>query len=415
MRIRSPFISRSVNTLEQYTRTDLRYLLRGGSYLAAGNITQAIAAMVLTVAYANLIPPDVYGTYKFLLSIGTLLALPCLSGISTALIKSVSNGHDGTLHLAMRIRFRWGAWSLIAAIGGSLYYLASGALTLAVSMIVLGLTVPLIQVVNLYTSLLHGKQKYKLLSITLVAHQVLLTGALVLAMFMSNDTLILILTYFMSELIIHSALFYYVKKYVHVREDVDEKVISYGKQLSQINVFATLGSHFDKVILFGVLGPSSLALYSFATAPVSQLMVPFKIISTLALPRFSSRNYGVVRKTLPRKIGLLYFLSVICILAYVLFAPTIFHVLFPKYVQAIPYTQVYACILFASPGVILSQLLVAHARVKAMYVSKIFLPICTIVLLLILLPPLGIWGAVIGVVASHIAHSLLLLLMFYKT
>ena len=54
---------------ERYSKTDMLYLVRGGFWLSLNHIAASVSSLILAVAFANLIPAETYGTYRYVLSI----------------------------------------------------------------------------------------------------------------------------------------------------------------------------------------------------------------------------------------------------------------------------------------------------------------------------------------------------------
>ena len=49
---------------QKYTQTDMVYLAKGGFWLGMGQIITGLASFLLTLAFANLVPKETFGTYK---------------------------------------------------------------------------------------------------------------------------------------------------------------------------------------------------------------------------------------------------------------------------------------------------------------------------------------------------------------
>ena len=67
---------------EKWTKTDMIYLARGGFWLTLGQVISSLSAFLLAIAFANLLPKETYGEYKYILSIASILAIPTLTGMA---------------------------------------------------------------------------------------------------------------------------------------------------------------------------------------------------------------------------------------------------------------------------------------------------------------------------------------------
>src|SRR3989344_9404768 len=127
---------RALRWSEQYTKTDMLYLAQGGGWLLSGQIIASLSSFLLVIAFANLIPKETFGTYKYILSLTSILLIPSLPGINTALNMAAARNLDATLILALKTRVRWGLLSSLASLGLSGYYFLNGNIYLVNSFFV---------------------------------------------------------------------------------------------------------------------------------------------------------------------------------------------------------------------------------------------------------------------------------------
>jgi O-antigen/teichoic acid export membrane protein len=135
----------------------------------------------------------------------------------------------------------------------------------------------------------------------------------------------------------------------------------------------------------------------------------------LALPRFAERPFEEVKVTVWRKIALLTLGIAALIGTYIVFAPLLFKLFFPIYMDAIPYTRWYALsILFAGIPPVLVSALTAHKKTKALYVSTNAPSIVLIVALLVLVPQFGLGGAIAAQIVFRLSNALITGWQFLK-
>lgn len=53
---------------ERYFKTDMVYLAKGGSWLFSAQVLSGALSFILAIAFANLVPKEAFGTYKYVLS-----------------------------------------------------------------------------------------------------------------------------------------------------------------------------------------------------------------------------------------------------------------------------------------------------------------------------------------------------------
>ena len=83
------------------------YLFKGGSWFTSSEIISNLLSFGLSIAYANLLSQQTFGTYKYLLSAYGLISLVALPGIVTAVTQSVSRGYEGSLRNGFKTKMSW--------------------------------------------------------------------------------------------------------------------------------------------------------------------------------------------------------------------------------------------------------------------------------------------------------------------
>ena len=129
---------------EKYTKTDMVYLTKGGSLLTIGQFIASSSAFILSIGFANLLPEETYGTYKYVLSIFPILAIFTLQGMNTAAARAVSNKLDGTIQDSLSYRMRFSLYGSGASLLIALYYLIIGNASLATSFSIIAIFLPLV-------------------------------------------------------------------------------------------------------------------------------------------------------------------------------------------------------------------------------------------------------------------------------
>ena len=127
---------------QKYTKTDMVYLAKGGSWLTFGQIISTIAAFLSALAFANLLPRETYGTYKYILSIVSILTASTLSGINKALFRSIARGREGPFVPALKTKIKWGLLGGLASIVLAGYYYINGNITLTISFLIAAIFLP---------------------------------------------------------------------------------------------------------------------------------------------------------------------------------------------------------------------------------------------------------------------------------
>lgn len=409
-------LRRTLRWSERYTKTDMLYLARGSFWLSLGQMVSMIVGFALSVTFANLIPKDVYGNYKFVFSIAGFLSAFTLTTMGTAITQAVARGFEGAFARGFRTYLAWSIPSVLAAFALAGYYLLQGNTGVGYSLIIVAIFSPLLYGFNLYDAYLQGKRDFRRSAMYGLFLGVLPPVSLMALAFLGFRTSVPLFFLVYYPIIVGlSAIFHFRTRTLYrPRNTADPGTDRYAWHLFFMNIPGRIASYLDKILVFHFLGAVPLAVYSFALAP-SQYALRFNgIIGTLALPKLAARDIPTIKKTLPRKILLHCLVAAAVTALYLLLIPYAFRLVFPKYMDAIPYARALGLTILLAPGVWLSQTLVAHMRKRELYILNIVNPAVELGLYAILLPYFGLWGIVWAVVLSGLAGTLTSIWMFIR-
>src|SRR5665213_2788699 len=145
---------------EKYTKTDMVYLAHGGFWLGTGTIANTVLTIGLSIAAANFINPEVYGTYKYILTLFAIFTVATLPGIDPSFSQAVARGHEGSFFSVLRTQIRWGLFGTAGAILFAGYYFLNGNMTIAIPLCIIALLVPFMDSFTLYDDLLQGRRAF---------------------------------------------------------------------------------------------------------------------------------------------------------------------------------------------------------------------------------------------------------------
>jgi len=380
--------------IERLTKTDMRYVLRSGFWVNLNKSLALIIGAVLSIGFANLIDPTTYGTYKYVLAVGDILAIFSLTGFGPAVVRAIARGFEGTLGHTFRLTLLGGILSTVGGIVGALYYYFAGNYILALGIFLAGVATPFLNAFDLLGPYLTGKKEFKSLSIIQTVRSAITAAATLTTIFFTNHVVILLIVYFSVYVGSGYLMYRYIMRHYRPQNsEVDPDATRLGIHVSIINGIAALGDKMDGILLFHFLGAAPFALYSFALLIPTYLTGYVKTISTLALPRFANRSTSEVQAGLFRK-SVFLFIALLCLVVFYIFtAPFLFHLLFPAYTDAIRYTQAAALLLLFNTS-LSGALLDAHMAIREKYVISITSNCIKIGLYIFGIYYFGIWGAI---------------------
>ncbi len=398
---------------ERYTKTDMVYLASGGFWLALSKIIATATSFILAVAYANLLPQDIYGTYKYVLSLAGIASIAALPGLNTALISAVAKGYEGTIKPIIKEKIKWSLLGSLIATIGSLYYFINDNQTLGWGLLLVAIFTPLTHGLIVYGFYLQGKKQFKTISYYNSLHNIIVTLFIIITIYFTKNIILIILINFSISFLIKA---YFNAKTLKQQKNtpIDKSSINFGKHLSLMNIIDTIAKQLDKILIWHFLGAAELAIYSFAVLPVEQIKNLAKTIVPLALPKFSQANKHDLQKNLPPKIIKATIITIPAVILYILLAPLLYRLFFPSYQTAVWYSQLFSLVILLIPTNLTATALIAKFEQKKLYIIKIISPLIKIASLAIFIPLAGIKGAVMALIFSALVNNSLSYYLFKK-
>ena len=398
---------------ERYTKTDMRYLAKGGFWVTANYVLQVALGLITTIALANLLPKEALGTYQFILSVAAILSVLTLSGLGVAITRAVAQGHEGVLRTGIRTKLLWSIGIVLGSGATALYYYLQDNPTLALAFLIVGAFAPFIESCKLYENYLNGKEAFRDMLLLGFWRKPLPVIALVTTVFFTDSVLTLIFVYFATNALSLALVLWLVLRKYQPPSETDSETLTLSKHLSFLKLFGAVGSHADKVLIWHFLGAAPVAAYTIAQLSTKYSGSLLTTVTKLVLPRVAKRDLPTLQKTLPRKVRLFILLMALGAATYIIIAPFVFPILFPEYPESIPYTQLLALTLLFIPNRIYSQTLVAHNQMKSYYTLTTVTTFLKLGLLYVLLPRFEVWGAIYAILITGIIGSILIRYFFF--
>lgn len=165
-------------------------------------------------------------------------------------------------------------------------------------------------------------------------------------------------------------------------------------------------SQLDNILVFHFLGATELALYSFATAMPTRLGI-LKNIANAAFPKYAEKSNEDMRTSILRKLTLGLLVLAVMALLYFFLAPVLFNLFFPRYVDAVPYSQVYVFVILTAFSTLFTTMLTAQGHVRRLYIYNILSPLIILCSQLVGILGWGLWGLIYAVLFSNLLTSCL--------
>lgn len=400
---------------ERYTKTDMVYLAKGGGWLLMGRAVGMASAFFLSIIFANFLPKELFGNYKYVLSIANALSLFTLSGMGAAVARAIAQGKEGVVREAIKTQIRWGLLGSIVSIAFCLYYLfLDFKFDLALAFFVVAFFLPFFNVYSIYSSILQGKKLFNLAVRYDVTGQILYFILAAFAIFESKQIWILIIPYLFMNSWLQKIWLWRTRVNVRLNTVTDNETVKFGKDLSWMGALNSFSNFFDQIAVFLFLGPAQTAVYSMALAPTEQLKGVFKIIGVLALPKFSEGQANILALGMRNKIIKFVIVILFVIAVYIVFAPFLYSFLFPMYTDSVKYSQIFALSLVATASQLPFSFLQGQKRTRSLYSWNMSSAAVLIFSIMFGGYFFGLWGIVVARTASRFFDFVYLSLLAKK-
>lgn len=397
---------------EKWTKTDMIYLAKGGFWVMLGKIILNIVGIISSVIFANFLPSENYGTYKFILSITGILAIFSLPGVGGSLVRSIARGYEGDIKRSIKIKLKWGFVGGIIGIIISFYYFFQGNIIISKGFLIASLLMPIMNATGII-GLFMGRKMFKEAIVFSTSKKIFSIILSIITVLLTNNIFIILIVYFLSKIIANIFSLIIIFKKYKPNKKTEPRTIAYGKHLSYMNIISTIIGKIDKIMIFHFLGATKLAIYSFAQLMPSQIKSMLVSISGLATIKFSSNKAEIIKKTLNKKIFKLMLFLIPTTILYIIFAPNIFKLFFPNYLDSILFSQLFSLIIILSPQNFLIGFLKSQAKQKELYIINTITPIVRLCFYTLIIP-FGILGAISAYLISQTLNFILLIYFFKK-
>lgn len=400
---------------EKYTQTDMIYLTKGGFWLTFSQIISSVSVFLLAVAFANLLPKETYGVYKYILSIAGILSIFTLPRMGTAITQAAARNYEGSFSRAVRTKIKWGLLAGLASLILAGYYYLNNNSTLTISFLIAAIFLPFFDTFDIYNAFLRGKKLFKFSAKYQIISHLSSVAVLIITLFLTKNIFLILLSYFIPWTILRYIFFKTTLKKFPPNQNVDPQTISYGKHLTLINAIGVIATHVDKILIFHYLGVVELAIYAFATAIPERIKGLSSTLAVLIFPKFSERNVEEIKAGIKSKFIKLFFLSALVVGSYILAAPFIYNTFFPQYKESIFYSQLLALSMLNASFLPADIFLAAKKKTKEQYLSSFFQSIFKIITMVIFILWYGLLGLIIAIILSRFLGSLVNLALYYRS
>jgi O-antigen/teichoic acid export membrane protein len=395
---------------------DFVYLATGGFWITARHIVISLLLLISGVAFANLLPPETYGTYQYVLAAAALLAIPALGGLNQSISQAVAAGKEETVYPAQRMKFLFGLIGSGAALIGTTYYYFQGNMVLASCFALVAVFMPFAESYLLYVALPSGRKDFRRGGIYQAALQALVTCGSLAALLITDNVIILVALYMGLSTLGRMVAWKLVTGGKNPPTGgTDEAMLSFGKHMSIMNALATAAQYADRVLLFQLIGGAQVALYTVSLAIPEQIKGLFKNTFELLLPRYASYDPNTIKRSIWKKFWLMSLGLLVVSALYIAIAPFLIGFLFPLYPEAVLYSQLFVLSeLTIATGVFTTALQALH-KTKELYAVHVASALSQLLCAAVGIFFFGVIGAIVARMASRLFSSVLTIVLYERS
>lgn len=391
---------------ERYTKTDMVYFMSGNFWLLSGRVIATGSGFLLTIAFANLLTPEAFGAYKYILAIAGFVSAFCLNGLGNAALRAIGKGYISVIPSLFRASLIWSLPASVFALVGATYYLYMGNPTLGWSLVVIAVLNPLTSNLGIAKSFFVATGDFKRATFYNTIRTVAQISVIMVTLFFTKNILIIASSFFIASAVVGYATYWHSLRVLNVKNDQTHlaETLNYTKHVSVLGVLQLVTGQLDQLLLWHFAGPVALATYAIALGPTRELRTISENITTLTFPKIVQKTKEeaaeIVRiKSRRLLLGYLFFATV-----YAISAPFAFQLFFPQYMDAVLPSQILAFGLIFQTRSLADLFLFAHGGIKDRYRVIIPSQIIRAVLYCVFIPLYGLYGAVAAIMFAELGN-----------
>lgn len=392
-------------------------IIKSGVYNVSNIIIASIFSFITSILIARVVSRDLYGSYIFILAIFNTFLIFSIPGLKTVIFKSSSQNYDGTYRKALILSFKWSFVSVICLILISLYFIIFNTsfyhYEIGISLLLIGIFSPIMYSMDMWKIILKGKQKFNIsffLTFIISITQFSVTFFFLILLNFRN-TLILILIFIVLKSIFNILFTNFSKKYIKNKQ-IAQNWKKQGFALSIMDLSSIVFNSIDFFLIGVLLSLESVAIYGITLTIGNFFILTIVSFIEVFLPRlYRSKHDFLLKDTL-----LFFFLGfVVSLLVGFIIEYPIILLFTQKYSEVAFFCRIYLFIIpFRIISAFLGPYLIKYNMNKEINISKIITIIGTILLYFLLIPQLGITGAVISSIGFYIIQDIIMVVMVVK-
>jgi O-antigen/teichoic acid export membrane protein len=293
-------------------------------------------------------------------------------------------------------------WGSLVLLGATFYYLLQRDPQW--QMLLIGaMTFPIIYGLQAPPSYFIGQKRFGLSAAYWIASELVVAIVVVGVVFIHPSPTLLVLASVSASCLVNSAFF--LKAYSEVRHTPsqhDSGLLSYGRHLTGITAIGTIANYLDRVLISLYLDFTALAVFNVAAIFPDIVKSMAKYIDPLVLPRFAGLTKQQVSQRVRGKLLPMLMINWLTVIIAVFLTPLMIHLAYPAYLESVRYARwLFISLAFIVPTLVINSALTSQQSTRQLYQANLIFATVQIGSLIILVPTMGLLGAVLSRVISR--------------
>ena len=391
-------INQRIAHLSEKLELDVRYFVKGGSWLSVPFFVNYGLGLLRTIFFARFTSQVVYGQFGFINSVSSTFDTLTLPGINTALTETVARGNLGSLALAAKTRARWSLLATLGMAGMAVYYAIRGETALVAGLLLAGALTPLISAFQVVQAYYSGQKRFDLVSKLMVSYSILNTISIVVILWVGKGLVWLVAVNYGLQLLLYFLLYQRAAQQARLAP-ADPEVIRYGRSLTWAQAISTVAFELDGFILGLTAGFAEVAIYQIASVFPEAIKSFMKMLTPMAMPKIAENpDKQIYSPRTRRHLVMLTGINIFVVLVAMAVVPFMILLLYGEsYRSSIPLFELLMLSLATSlPGYFFTAAFQARKQTRTIYLFNIVYGVLQIGTLLIFVPWLGVIGLAIS-------------------
>ena len=397
-----------VGFINKKFNTDAHYFFHGGFWLTVTQVVVVSSGLVTTALFAQYLSPTEYGMYRYLIGLAVIFSSFSLTGLGQSILQTAAKKYYSFYTETIKINLAYSLGIAVVAMGGALYYWYFNNPILSIGCLIIALLQPIINIYQFIPTFLQGSKRFKESTIIQSIRIIIVSITSLAVLYFTKNILFLLSAYIGSSALINIASHFW---YRHRSQDITppeilKKYIDYARHTSLRNIISTMVQRADIIIIFTQLGAADVALYTIAMIIPEQVKASFKNLASLLLPKYAKHKDLKSHRNISTRSFQLFFLLLGVTICYIVVAPHVYNIIFPKYSNAAFLSQILALSFPAMISIIPTSAFQSSLEENKLYKMLAIESTTSILLLVVMTLNFGVLGAISAKVITRYITTL---------